>query len=195
MTAAIKAAQEGKSVIVLEKGAVTGGNTSRSTGGMNAAKTVLQDSNEFGEDAGVEKTLKAAEAYPELLELAGTVQAEYDEYKAKWVGAPLSKEEIIKSTGINNVYYLDSFNNVLNNILVSGLTVGVSSEYDKEVNERDDLRLRWIKHLNYCSDYELNKYSDEYNLFCTVEEDGRYKVESKIIDYMIDHNKEVFNVY
>ena len=41
----------------------------------------------------------------------------YDEYKAKWVGAPLSKEEIIKSTGINNVYYLDSFNNVLNNIL------------------------------------------------------------------------------
>ena len=85
--------------------------------------------------------------------------------------------------------------NVLNDILVSGLTVGVSSEYDKEVNERDDLRLRWIKHLNYCSDYELNKYSDEYNLFCTVEEDGRYKVESKIIDYMIDHNKEVFNIY
>ena len=41
----------------------------------------------------------------------------YDEYKAKWVGAPLSREEIIKSTGINNVYYLDSFNNVLNNIL------------------------------------------------------------------------------
>ena len=85
--------------------------------------------------------------------------------------------------------------NVLNDILVSGLTVGVSSEYDKEVNERDDLRLRWIKHLNYCSDYELNKYSDESNLFCTVEEEGRYKVESKIIDYMIDHNKEVFNVY
>ena len=85
--------------------------------------------------------------------------------------------------------------NVLNDILVSGLTVGVSSEYDKEVNERDDLRLRWIKHLNYCSDYELNKYSDEYNLFCTVEVDGRYKVESKIIDYMIDHNKEVFTIY
>lgn len=85
--------------------------------------------------------------------------------------------------------------NTLNNILVSGLTVGVSSEYDKEVNERDDLRLRWIKHLNYCSDYELNKYSYEYNLFCTVEEEGRYKVESKIIDYMIDHDKEVFNIY
>ena len=107
MTAAIKAAQEGKSVIVLEKGAVTGGNTSRSTGGMNAAKTVLQDSNEFGEDAGVEKTLKAAEAYPELLELAGTVQAEYDEYKANPEGYFDSVElfaldTMIGGKGINN---------------------------------------------------------------------------------------------
>lgn len=85
--------------------------------------------------------------------------------------------------------------NVLNNILVSGLTVGLDNEYDKEVNNRDDLRNRWIKHLNYCSEYDLNKYSDEYNLFCNVEEDGRYKVECKIIDYMVDHNKEVFTIY
>lgn len=85
--------------------------------------------------------------------------------------------------------------NTLNSILVSGLTVGVNNEYDKEVNEKDDLRNRWIKHLNYCSDYELNKYSNEYNLFCNVEDDGRYKVEGKIIDYMVDHNKEVFNIY
>ena len=85
--------------------------------------------------------------------------------------------------------------NTLISILVSGLTVGLDSEYDKEINEKDDLRNRWIKHLNYCSEYELNKYSNEYNLFCNVEEDGRYKVEGKIIDYMIDHNKEVFNIY
>lgn len=85
--------------------------------------------------------------------------------------------------------------NTLNNILVSGLTVGLDSEYDKEINEKDDLRNRWIKHLNYCSEYELNKYSNEYNLFCNVDDDGRYKVEGKIIDYMVDHNKEVFNIY
>lgn len=85
--------------------------------------------------------------------------------------------------------------NTLNSILVSGLTVGLDNEYDKKVNERDDLRNRWIKHLNYCSEYELNKYSNEYNLFCNVEDDGRYKVEGKIIDYMVDHNKEVFNIY
>lgn len=85
--------------------------------------------------------------------------------------------------------------NVLNSILVSGLTVGLDNEYDKEINKRDDLRNRWIKHLNYCSEYELNKYSSEYNLFCNVEDDGRYKVEGKIVDYMVDHNKEVFNIY
>ena len=85
--------------------------------------------------------------------------------------------------------------NVLNSILVSGLTVGLDNEYDKEINKRDDLRNRWIKHLNYCSDTELNKYSNEYNLFCNVEEDGRYKVEGKIIDYMVDNEKEVFNIY
>lgn len=85
--------------------------------------------------------------------------------------------------------------NILNSILVSGLTVGVDNDYDKEINKRDDLRNRWIKHLNYCSDTELNKYSNEYNLFCNVEVDGRYKVEGKIIDYMVDNDKEVFNIY
>ena len=107
MTAAIKAAKEGKSVIILEKGAVTGGNTSRSTGGMNAAKTDLQDSNEFGEDAGIEKTLKAAEAYPDLVELAGTVKFSYDEYKANPEGYFDSVElfaldTMIGGKGINN---------------------------------------------------------------------------------------------
>ncbi len=43
---------------------MVGGNSVRATGGMNAGKTVYQDENEFGESAGVEKTLKtAAEKY------------------------------------------------------------------------------------------------------------------------------------
>ena len=64
MTAAITAANEGKSVVILESQAMVGGNSVRATGGMNAGKTVYQDENEFGESAGVEKTLKtAAEKY------------------------------------------------------------------------------------------------------------------------------------
>lgn len=41
----------------------------------------------------------------------------YDEYKAKWVGAPKSKEEVIELSGIDNVRYLDSFDQYLNNML------------------------------------------------------------------------------
>ena len=83
MTAAIAAAQAGKKVVVLEKTAMAGGNTVKSTGGMNAAKTDWQDTNEWGESAGLEKTLStAAETYPELSELVSTVQKEYDDWKA-----------------------------------------------------------------------------------------------------------------
>ena len=64
MTAALTATSEGKSVVVVESQPVVGGNSVRATGGMNAGKTVYQDENEFGESAGVEKTLKtAAEKY------------------------------------------------------------------------------------------------------------------------------------
>ena len=83
MTAAIAAAQAGKKVVILEKTAIAGGNTSRSTGGMNAAKTDWQDTNEWGESAGLEKTLStAAETYPDLAELVNAVQKEYDDWKA-----------------------------------------------------------------------------------------------------------------
>lgn len=83
MTAAIAAAQAGKKVVILEKTAMAGGNSIRSTGGMNAAKTDWQDTNEWKESAGLEKTLStAAETYPELSELVATVQKEYDDWKA-----------------------------------------------------------------------------------------------------------------
>lgn len=99
MTAAITAAQEGKTVIVVEKADIVGGNSSRATGGMNAAKTVYQDNNEFTENAGVEKTLStAAETYPELSDLVATVQAQYDEYLANPEGYFDSTELFVLDT-------------------------------------------------------------------------------------------------
>ena len=83
MSVAIAAAKEGVDVVVIEKAAFVGGNTSRSTGGMNAAKTMYQDENEFTENAGVEATLaNSRENYPELNELTDTVEAQYNEYLA-----------------------------------------------------------------------------------------------------------------
>ena len=66
MTAALTASDAGRSVLVLESQPAVGGNSVKSTGGMNAAKTEYQDANEFGESAGIEKTLKAAEGYADM---------------------------------------------------------------------------------------------------------------------------------
>ena len=90
MTAAITAAEEGKSVVILESQSMVGGNSVRATGGMNAGKTVYQDENEFGEAAGVEKTLKtAAEKYADnetITALAKTVSEQWAEYQANPTG-------------------------------------------------------------------------------------------------------------
>ena len=86
MTAAITAAAEGKSVVILESQPMVGGNSVRATGGMNAGKTVYQDENEFAEGAGVEKTLKtAAEKYADnetITALAKTVSEQWAAYQA-----------------------------------------------------------------------------------------------------------------
>lgn len=90
MTAAITAAAEGKSVVILESQSMVGGNSVRATGGMNAGKTVYQDENEFGESAGVEKTLKtAAEKYADnetITALAKTVSEQWAAYQANHTG-------------------------------------------------------------------------------------------------------------
>ena len=87
MTAAIEAADAGMNVVIIESQAMAGGNSIRSTGGLNAAKTPLQDENEFDEAAGVEKQLAAAaENYAEheiITQLAATVQEQWDAYQAE----------------------------------------------------------------------------------------------------------------
>ena len=90
MTAALTATSEGKSVVIVESQPVVGGNSVRATGGMNAGKTVYQDENEFGESAGVEKTLKtAAEKYADnetITALAKTVSEQWAAYQANPTG-------------------------------------------------------------------------------------------------------------
>ena len=90
MTAAMTAADAGQKVVILESQAMVGGNSVRATGGMNAGKTVYQDENEFGESAGVEKTLKtAAEKYADnktITALAKTVSERWAEYQKNPTG-------------------------------------------------------------------------------------------------------------
>ena len=90
MTAAMTAADAGQKVVILESQAMVGGNSARATGGMNAAKTVYQDENEFDQAAGVEKTLAtAAEKYANnetITALAKTVSEQWAAYQANPTG-------------------------------------------------------------------------------------------------------------
>ena len=86
MTAAITAAQAGKSVIIVESAAIVGGNTSRATGGMNAAATSVQANYEFEQEAKLLAGIEKAKAYPELADLVATVEQQYEDWKANPVG-------------------------------------------------------------------------------------------------------------
>ena len=112
MAAALQAADLGvENIIVVEKTGSTGGNTSRATGGMNAAKTAAQDANEWKEatTGAVEKTIAGAkENYPALAELTAKVEEQFNAYKANPTGYFDSPElfaldTMVGGKGINNL--------------------------------------------------------------------------------------------
>ena len=111
MTAAMTAADAGQRVVILESQAMVGGNSARATGGMNAAKTVYQDENEFDQAAGVEKTLAtAAEKYADnetITALAKTVSEQWAAYQANPTGyfdsvELMELDTMVGGKGINN---------------------------------------------------------------------------------------------
>ena len=114
MSAALQAIDSGvESVVVVEKGGSTGGNTSRATGGMNAAKTAAQDANEWKDatTTAVEATLekaKAAAYADKIADLIAKVEEQFEAYKASPVGYFDSTElfaldTIVGGKGINDV--------------------------------------------------------------------------------------------
>ena len=94
MTAAINVAQADKKVILLEKMAYAGGNTTKATGGMNAAETHYQEEQEIEDSVAqfVEDTMKGGKEInnKDLV----TVMAENSAAGIEWldeIGAPLPK--------------------------------------------------------------------------------------------------------
>ncbi|MBO4471971.1 MAG: flavocytochrome c [Clostridia bacterium] len=142
MTAALTASDAGKSVLVLESQPAVGGNSVKSTGGMNAAKTAYQDANTFDEAAGIEKTLKSAEAYADneaITALAATVKEQWEAWQSNPEGYFDSTElfaldTLIGGKGLNDpelvntlvtnsaaaIDYLDSIGIHLNNVAAFG---------------------------------------------------------------------------
>ncbi|MBQ3485840.1 MAG: flavocytochrome c [Clostridia bacterium] len=110
MVSALTAAEYGAKVIVVESQAAVGGNSVRATGGMNAGDTPTQDTNTFGENAGVEAVLKNAAAYAdnaEITELAGEVSIQWEAYQKNPEGYFDSEElmqldTLIGGKGVND---------------------------------------------------------------------------------------------
>lgn len=93
MTAAITAAQAGKKVIILEKAAVSGGNSSYATGGMNAAETHYQAEQGIEDSADLyyEDTMKGGHDLnnPDLVRTLAENSSEAIDWLDS-IGAPLS---------------------------------------------------------------------------------------------------------
>ena len=104
MTAALTASEYGAKVIIVESQAVVGGNSVRATGGMNAGDTPTQDTNTFGETAGVEAMLaSAANNYADnevVTALAAEVTIQWEAYQANPTGYFDSEELMMLDTMI-----------------------------------------------------------------------------------------------
>ena len=81
----------------------------------------------------------------------------YDEFKAKWVGAPLSKEKVIELSGLKDVRYLDSYESTLDRLLqnISNVYLDFENSSLKDVLTEEQVLANnitkhypWVKVLN-----------------------------------------------
>ena len=63
----------------------------------------------------------------------------YDEFKAKWVGAPLSKEAVFEQSGIKDIRYLNEFDDVLKDYMKDVTKLYVDLENDKNPYSNEKL--------------------------------------------------------
>ena len=76
-----------------------------------------------------------------------------------------------------------------NEILINTLT------YDSNnVASTEELKDKWYHQLHYCSDSQINCYLSRYGKYYSVENDGRLKCESILLDYFISNNIDVFYI-
>lgn len=81
----------------------------------------------------------------------------YDEFKAKWVGAPLSKEVVMEKSGIKNILYLSDFDSYLTRFLQNykNVYLEINSSSLDSISSEDELfankvkmKYPWIHILN-----------------------------------------------
>ena len=79
--------------------------------------------------------------------------------------------------------------NKFNEILINTLTY----ESGNTVNA-NELKNKWYYQLHYSTDLQINSYLSKYGKYYSVENDGRFKCESILLDYFINNNIDVFYI-
>lgn len=69
----------------------------------------------------------------------------YDEIKAKWVGAPLSKEEVSKASEISDILYLDEFESIIEKYINDISKVYVDLKDEKDIYSKERLYINDLK--------------------------------------------------
>ena len=121
----------------------------------------------------------------------------YDEFKAKWVGAPLSREAITEQSGITDVRYLSEFEEVLNEYLkdVTKLYVDLENEkneYSHEMLFSKDKKEKY-PHLVVFNSQELFKKARTIKHEQEIEEIKKaIEITNKGILNILDNMKECY---
>lgn len=69
----------------------------------------------------------------------------YDEVKAKWVGAPLSKAEVSQQSNMKDIYYLDEFEQVLHTYAAQLTKLYVDLKDEKDLYSKEMLFAKDVK--------------------------------------------------
>lgn len=121
----------------------------------------------------------------------------YDEFKAKWVGAPLSSSVISEQSGITDVRYLSEFEEVLNGYLKDLTKLYVDLENDKNEYSHEKLFSKSKKeeypHLVIYNSQELFKKARTIKHEQEIEEIKKaIEITNKGILNILDNMKECY---
>ena len=121
----------------------------------------------------------------------------YDEFKAKWVGAPLSREAITEQSGITDVRYLSEFEEVLKEHLKDVTKLYVDLENDK--NEYSHEKLFSNKKIEEYSNITVINSQDLFKKARTIKHEQEIEEIKKAIEItnkgilnILDHMKESY---
>lgn len=121
----------------------------------------------------------------------------YDEFKAKWVGAPLSKEEIQEESLITDIHYLDEFDSIMDKLYQSVTKLYVDLKDAKNIYSTEMLYAKDMKdkfpHLVVFNAEELFKKARTIKLPEEIEEMKKaISITKKGIEAILDHMEESY---